>query len=76
MVKLFSQNPAKLLNIYSKKGSIEVNKEADLMIWNPLDIIKVKRKNIFLKHHQVFLLKHHKFYGNVTHTFVRGNLVF
>jgi len=69
-------NPAKLLNIYNTKGSLESGKDADFFVWDPMEIIKVNKKNIFLKHHNTFILKHHKFFGNITHTYVRGNLAF
>ncbi len=34
VVPLLSKNPAELLNIYDRKGSIEVNKDADFVILN------------------------------------------
>lgn len=76
LIKLLSVNPAKLLNIYNRKGSLEVGKDADFLVWDPMQITKVNRKNIYLKHHNTFLFKHHKFFGEISHTFVRGNMVF
>lgn len=40
-VKMVTVNPAKMMGIYDKKGSIEVGKDADLVIWD--GDVKVKR---------------------------------
>lgn len=40
-VKMVTVNPAKMMGIYDRKGSIEVGKDADLVIWD--GDVKVKR---------------------------------
>ena len=32
MIPMVSENPAKLLNVYDKKGSIDVGKDADIVV--------------------------------------------
>ncbi len=34
LIKMLTINPAKILKIYNKVGSIDVGKDADLVIWS------------------------------------------
>ena len=39
LVQLMSTNPAKIFNLYPKKGTISVDADSDLVIVNPDDIL-------------------------------------
>ncbi len=42
VIKMTSENPAKYINVYDKKGSISINKDADLLVidndYNLIDV--------------------------------------
>ena len=41
IIKTTSITPSKLLNINNFKGSLEVGKDADFVIWNPFKVVKI-----------------------------------
>jgi dihydropyrimidinase len=48
-VELTSYNPAKILGFSDKKGSIEIGKDADIVIWNPKLIKTISEKTLHQK---------------------------
>jgi len=62
-------NPAKVLKIDHRKGSIAKNKDADFVIWDPFQI-----KQTCLNPNHVFSDK--LLYGAVEKTYVRGHLIY
>lgn len=53
VIKLWTENPAKMLGIYSSKGSIEISKDADIVIlsedYSVVDTFVKGKKQIFKK---------------------------
>ena len=76
IVKRLSVNPAKILGIEDKKGKIKKGLQADFVIWNPLKIITIDHKTVTLSSPKLFLFNNRKLYGEVTHTFLRGRLIY
>lgn len=74
MSRLLSEAPAKLCGL-SSKGSIQVGKDADLVIFDPDDSFKVT-KDIILHKHKVTPYLGKTLRGRVIRTYVRGNEVF
>ena len=75
LVKLLAVNPAKILKIHDRKGSLSKGKDADFFIWKPLEIVKIRKENILVKDKSMYVFKNHKFYGKVYYTYLRGNKV-
>ncbi len=70
-----STNPAKLIGFERQKGSIEVGKDADLVVWNPEASNHIDESNIHHRHkttpYQGLTLQ-----GVIQRTYVRGNMVY
>ena len=45
-VELTSTNPAKMYGLYPQKGSIKIGADADLTIWDPNKIDKIKQSKV------------------------------
>ena len=65
-----SYNPAKMLGISSKKGSIAKGKDADFVIWDPYQL----ENNSWLSPNHTFAGK--ELLGMVFKTYIRGNLIY
>lgn len=76
IIKKMCVNPAKILGLENKKGSIKKGAHADLVVWNPFKIIKIEPQKIVLNSPKLFLFRKKRMYGEVTHTFLRGKLVY
>ena len=70
-----STNPAKLIGFERQKGSIEVGKDADLVVWNAEASNHIDESNIHHRHkitpYQGLTLQ-----GVIQRTYVRGNMVY
>ncbi|KAJ7561586.1 hypothetical protein O6H91_03G034200 [Diphasiastrum complanatum] len=71
----WSVNPAKLAKL-SQKGSIEVGKDADLVIWDPETSFIVDENYSLFHKHKVTPYAGKTLSGQVISTFSRGNLVY
>jgi allantoinase len=69
-------NPAKILKIDDRKGSLEKGKDADFIVWSPFENFRVKKENILMKDKSLYAFKNHKFYGKVHATFLRGSKIY
>jgi allantoinase len=73
--KLIASNPAKRFNLYPRKGVLRVGSDADIMIFDPKGSFTVHSKD-------TYSVAAHTPYdgwtlnGRITHTFVRGQLVY
>ena len=75
LVKLTSYNPAKLLKIDDKTGSLEIGKKADITIFNPNEEYIYKEEMIVSKSkNSPFIGK--KLKGKVKYTIVNGKIVY
>lgn len=75
LVRIFSANPARLLGIYGKKGTIALNSDADFFVFRPTGDRTVCEKELYTKVKSSAYLGEH-FTGHVVATFVGGNMVY
>jgi len=74
-VKLLSEKPAEIFGLSSQKGKLDVEMDADIVILNPnetwvLDENEQHSSAGWSPYHQKVIQ------GKITHTFVRGKLVY
>lgn len=72
MFKFLSENPAKIIGLDKVKGSIAVGKYADIVVWNPFKMCRVKSSMYIYAKTNPFLEERMK--GRVYRTYVRGKL--
>ena len=74
IVKLVSTNPAKIFGIYPNKGSLEINSDADLIIFDPSEVWTLQDDNV----HSASLYTPYRDFevkGRVKLTMLRGNII-
>ncbi|MCC3359161.1 dihydroorotase [Bacillus sp. REN16] len=74
-IRLMSTNPARVYGLSDQKGSIEVGKDADIVIIDPNQSFLIKNEN----QHSFAgwsLYDRYEAKGKITHSFVRGKLVY
>lgn len=77
LIFLTSTNPARLTFLENSKGSLKKGKLADIVIWDPFKIKKIKEKEeILLLNPKLYCLNGYKVYGEVLATILRGEIVF
>ncbi|MCX8191746.1 MAG: dihydroorotase family protein [Nitrososphaerales archaeon] len=74
LVEVFSTNPAKFLGIYPRKGALQINADADLVLVNPKEEFKVSSENLLTKTKQS-IFEGMSFIGKPVATFLRGVLI-
>lgn len=75
MADLFATKPAKIFDLYPKKGAIQVGSDADMFLYDPSETWTVKKENLHYKQPWTpFLDKEVK--GRIKRTLVRGHTVF
>jgi len=74
-IRMHSQRPAEIWGLYPKKGSLQPGTDADIMIFDPDSKWTLNRHDLHSKS-KVTPYHGESFNGKVTHTFVRGNLVY
>ena len=74
-LQLISENAAKRYNIFNRKGSIEIGKDADFVVVNPKQQWKVKGKNFFSKG-KLTPFENMILEGKVVKTIIRGNIIY
>jgi len=75
MSKWWSTIPAKMVNL-PRKGSLEVGKDADIVVWDPEASFVIDRNYPIYFKNKVTAYMGHKYYGKVMTTFARGRKVF
>lgn len=75
LVECLSSSPAKLLGIDATKGSIEIGKCADLVIFDASSTWTVRGEDLFHRH-KTTPYQGAELHGRVTQTYLRGELVF
>lgn len=71
MAQICALNPARLLGIDTRKGSIEVGKDADLVILDPAKDTIFDKKQMKMKMKKSVYENFH-FHGGIEHTYLRG----
>ncbi len=74
-VKITSSNPAKLLGMFPKKGTIAVGSDADLVIWDPKSHYRVKSGDLHSRA-DFDLLDGREMEGRIEYTISRGEVIF
>lgn len=75
LVKVLSENPAKIFGLYPKKGTLRVGSDADLMILDPKQTHVIEAKNQHGKS-DFTLYEGWKCRGKAILTMQRGKIVF
>ena len=75
MVNLCSTMPAKIFGLYPQKGTIAVNSDADLVIWNP-NIEETISASNHLHNCDTSIFENIKIKGKPAYVIVNGNLVY
>ena len=77
MVELICENPAKIFNLYPKKGTIAIGSDADFVIFDPNKKGIISKDKMFTKCRESALVYDGwKVYGKPEKTIVRGKVVF
>ncbi|CAG9313333.1 DAL1_2 [Blepharisma stoltei] len=74
LAKILSQVPAEIIGISHIKGSIAINKHADLIVWDPED--QEAQTCIYMRHPQISPFKGEVLPGKIHMTYLRGSLVY
>ncbi len=74
--RLLSENPAKVLGIYPRKGSLAPGSNADLVVVDPRGSWRVREEDLFYKHPEVSPYIGMEFRGRIVYTVLRGEVVF
>jgi len=72
-VELTSSNPARLHNLYPRKGCIKEGSDADLVIWDPTRTVGIPESGSYRS--QLGVEKGAELYGVAEHVLVAGKLV-
>ncbi|KYR03080.1 allantoinase [Tieghemostelium lacteum] len=75
MSQIMCDEPAKLVNINDRKGSIKVGRDADFVIWAPNQSFTVDQSTMLVKN-QYSPYHSSKLYGKVQLTILRGQVIF
>lgn len=77
LAKITSSNAARVFGIDDRKGSIEIGKDADFAVYDPAKEWTFHARDSFYNNKSAhYPYENRSFQGKVTHTFVRGKLVF
>lgn len=74
MVKLICENPAKILGLYPRKGTIQKGSDADLVIYDPGCEWKINGEKLFARS-DYSPYENMKIKGKVKYTILGGNIV-
>lgn len=73
---MLSTKPAKILNIYHMKGSIQKGKYADFVIWDPFASIHRTKVPSSYKFKKVHIFDKKRVYGKIHCTILRGRVIY
>ena len=77
MVELICENPAKIFDLFPKKGTIALGSDADFVIFDPEKKGVISKDKMFTKCRESALAYNGwEVYGKPEKTIVRGNVVF
>lgn len=74
-VQITAENAAKRYGFFDRKGSIEIGKDADLVLVDPSAETEIKGKD-FLSKGKITPFEGQVFHGRVQKTIVRGNIIY
>ncbi len=76
LVYSLSESPARVLGIDSAKGTLEVGKQADILVFDPYTEKTVSAKDIQSRYPEVSIYKGKELKGQVKATFLRGEKIY
>lgn len=74
LVELLSENPARIMGLYPRKGALKPGSDADIVIVDPNDLWEVREEDLYLKH-DVSPYIGRKLKGRIGYTILRGEVV-
>lgn len=74
--RLLSENPARNLGIYPRKGSLAPGSDGDMVVIDPRGSWRVREDDLFYKHPEVSPYVGMEFRGRIKYTLLRGEIVY
>lgn len=75
LARWMAKNTSELVGLSKTKGSIEVGKDADFVIWDPDEEVVITEEFLQFKH-KISPYLNEKLYGSVKETYLRGKKIF
>jgi dihydroorotase-like cyclic amidohydrolase len=73
--RLLCETPARIAGLHDK-GSIEVGKHADLVVWDPAELIEIGFEEVFYRHPQVCPFLGRQLPGKIHKVYLRGQAAY
>ncbi|MGC9016437.1 MAG: amidohydrolase family protein, partial [Conexivisphaera sp.] len=74
--RILSENPARILGIYPRKGTLMPGADADITVVDPRRRWMIREEDLFYKHPEVSPYIGMEFRGRIVYTVLRGEVIY